>query len=157
MSDRSMWKMLHLLYTLKPGQNGLNDRALLDLGIDCGPDTVNPLRDGKAVTYEGGLYALSEAARKILGTCVVANRRWSSDDMWVDYPSAFVVMPFSETWSDIVYRDLIKPGVEDAGLQCIRGDTVVRIGDLTQNIWGCAVARGRGNRRRIGAQRKRVL
>jgi len=70
-----MWKMLHLLYTLKPGQNGLNNRALLDLGIDCGPDTVNPLRDGKAVTYEGGLYALSEAARKILGTCVVANRR----------------------------------------------------------------------------------
>jgi len=62
--------------------------------------------------------------------------------MWVDYPSAFVVMPFSETWSDIVYRDLIKPGVEDAGLQCIRGDTVVRIGDLTQNIWGALLRAG---------------
>lgn len=142
MSDRSMWKLLHLLYTLKPGQNGLNDRALLDLGVDCGPDTVNPLLEGRAVTYEGGLYALTEAARKILGTCIVANRRWSSDDMWVDYPSAFVVMPFSETWSDSVYRDLIKPGVEDASLKCIRGDTVVRIGDLTQNIWGALLHAG---------------
>ena len=54
MSDRSMWKLLHLLYTLKPGQNGLTDRALLDVGIDCGPDTVNPLLDARAVTYEGG-------------------------------------------------------------------------------------------------------
>ncbi|MFY9607682.1 MAG: hypothetical protein WAU45_03600 [Blastocatellia bacterium] len=142
MSDRTMWKMLHLLYTLKPGQNGLSDQALLDVGIDCGPDTVNPLLEARAVAYDGRLYALTEPARKILGTCIVANRRWSSDDMWVDYPSAFVIMPFSQPWSETVYRDLIKPGVNGAGLKCVRGDTVVRIGDLTQNIWGALLRAG---------------
>jgi len=86
MSDRSMWKMLHLLYTLRPGQNGLRDQDLLNVGIDCGPDTVNPLLEGKAVSYDGGLYALTEPARKILGACIVANRRWSSDDMWGGLP-----------------------------------------------------------------------
>ena len=142
MSDRSMWKMLHLLYTLRPGQNGLRDQDLLDVGIDCGPDTVNPLLEGKAVSYDGGLYALTEPARKILGACIVANRRWPSDDMWVDYPSAFVIMPFSQPWSETVYRDLIKPGVNGAGLECVRGDTIIRIGDLTQNIWGALLRTG---------------
>ncbi len=142
MSDRSMWKMLHLLYTLKPGQHGLRDQDLLDVGINCGPDTVNPLVEGKAVSYDAGLYALTEPARKILGSCIVANRRWSSDDMWVDYPSVFVIMPFSQPWSETVYRDLIKPGVDGAGLECVRGDTIVRIGDLTQNIWGALLRSG---------------
>ncbi len=36
----------------------------------------------------------------------------------------------------------MKPGVEDAGLKCVRGDTVVRIGDLTQNIWGALLRSG---------------
>ena len=142
MSDRSMWKMLHLLYTLKPGQNRLSDQALQDVGIDCGPDTVNPLLDSMAVSYDRGLYALTKPAEAILRTCIVANRRWSSDDMCVDYPSAFVIMPFSEPWSNNVYFQLIKPGVEDAGLTCVRGDTVVRIGDLTQNIWSALFRAG---------------
>lgn len=142
MSDRSMWKMLHLLYTLKPGQLGLRNQDLLDVGIDCGPDTVNPLLQGGAVHYDGDLYSLTEPARRILGTCIVANRRWSSDDIWVDYPSAFVIMPFSQSWSETVYRDLIRPGVEAAGLECVRGDTIVRIGDLTQNIWGALLRAG---------------
>ena len=142
MSDRSMWKMLHLLYTLKPGQHGLTDQDLLDVGIDCGPDTVNPLLEARAVAYDGGLYALTEPAREILGACIVANRRWSSDDMWVDYPSAFVIMPFGQPWSETVYRELIQPGVDGAGLECVRGDTIVRIGDLTQNIWGALLRSG---------------
>lgn len=62
--------------------------------------------------------------------------------MWVDYPSVFVIMPFSEPWSNTIYSQLIKPGVEDAGLKCIRGDTVIRIGDLTQNIWGALLGAG---------------
>jgi hypothetical protein len=103
---------------------------------------VNPLEDSGAVLRESELYVLSEPARKILGTCVVANRRWSSDDMWVDYPSAFVVMPFSERWSDAVYREMIEPAVRGAGLQCIRGDTLVRVGDLAQNVWGALLHAG---------------
>ena len=144
MSDRSMWKTLHLLYTLNPGKMGLNDQELRNLGIDCGPDTLNPLLKSGVISKDKdmGLYSLTEPAMKILGSCIVANSRWSSDDMWVDYPSAFVIMPFMEPWSDIVYHQLIKPGVEDAGLKCIRGDTVIRSGDLIQNIWGALLHTG---------------
>lgn len=142
MSNRSMWKMLHALYTLQPGQKGLSDAALVNIGIDCGPDTLEPLVRGDAVLYDSGLYALSRAGQTILGACVVANRRWSADDMWVDYPSAFVIMPFGEPWSAVVYDNLIKPGVENAGLACVRGDAILRIGDLAQNIWGALLHAG---------------
>lgn len=142
MSDRSMWKMLHLLYTLPPGERGLSDQQLADAGIDCGPDTIEPLKTSGVVFYDAGTYALTDASRRVLGACVVANRRWSSDDMWVDYPSAFVVMPFSEPWSDTVFKELIEPSVTGAGLTCIRGDAIVRVGDLTQNIWGAIMHAG---------------
>ena len=44
MSDRSQWKMLHLLYTLPPSkEEGLTGQELADAGIDCEPDTFRPL------------------------------------------------------------------------------------------------------------------
>lgn len=142
MSDRSMWKMLHLLYTLRPGQNGLSEGELTDAGIDCGADTIQPLLSSGVVSRSGGKYMLTEPVTRVLGTCVVANRRWSSDDMWVDHPSAFVVMPFREEWSDTVFREMIEPGIVDAHLACVRGDTIVRVGDLTQNVWGAMLHAG---------------
>src|SRR5262249_42391269 len=84
MSDRTSWKMLHLLYALKPGISGLTAQQLTSAGVDCGPRTIQPLVDGKAVVVDStGMYSLSEAARKILQCCVVANRRWSGKDMLV--------------------------------------------------------------------------
>jgi hypothetical protein len=142
MSDRAMWKMLHLLYTLRPDRQGLDASELADVGVDCGPDTIHPLEASGVVSRSGGMYSLTEAARRILGTCVVANRRWASVDTWADYPSAFVVMPFREPWSDRVYRQLIEPAVAGANLECIRGDALVRVGDLTQNIWGALLRAG---------------
>lgn len=142
MSDRSIWKMLYILYTLKPGLDGLNDRELATVGVHCGPDTFDPLEMSGLISYMSGRYSLTEPARRILGTCVVANRRWSSDDMWVDYPSAFVVMPFRETWTDAIFSHMIEPGVLDAHLSCVRGDKVIRAGDLTQDIWGALLHAG---------------
>lgn len=142
MSDRSMWKMLHLLYTLPPGQQGLTDQQLANAGIDCGPDTISPLEASGVVIRKGTTYALTGCAQRILGECVVANRRWSSDDMWVDYPSAFVIMPFGEPWSDRVFQKLIAVGVRDGGLECVRGDMIVRVGDLGRNIWGALLHAG---------------
>lgn len=142
MSDRSMWKMLHLLYTLRPGHPGLTNQQLDNAGIDCGPDTIYPLEAGGAVARDGATYSLTECARRILGTCIVANRRWSGDDMWVDYPSAFVIMPFGEPWSDAVFQNLMVPGIRDGGLECVRGDMIVRVGDLSQNIWSALLRAG---------------
>jgi len=105
-----MWKMLHLLYRLRPGQPGLSYQQLEDIGIDCRSDTIDSLRKSDLVSYRAGMHTLTEAARRILGTCVVANERWSSDDIWVYYPSAFVVIPFEEAWSNTVFEQMIKPG-----------------------------------------------
>lgn len=135
MSDRSIWKTLHLLY-LYGKQQGLPRTLLEEAGIVCDPDTVDPLLDSGAVEERiPGRLFLSRPAREILRTCIVANRRWSGRDMRVDYPQAFVIMPFSEQWSDQVYDQMIKPAVEEAKLECVRGDTMIRVGDLTQNIW----------------------
>ncbi|HEY4960267.1 MAG TPA: hypothetical protein VFC15_11960 [Candidatus Limnocylindrales bacterium] len=141
MSDRNSWKMLHLLYTLKPGVVGLTAGQLASAGVDCGPDTIQPLIDCKAVLVDAsGVHSLSEPSRKILGCCLVANRRWSGKDVLVDYPEVFVVMPFREPWSISVFEEMIRPAVEAVRFQCVRGDAPPRVGDLTQNIWS-AIAR----------------
>jgi hypothetical protein len=142
MSDRQMWKMLHLLYTLKPGIPGLSGSQLKDAGVDCGPDTIDPLLKGKVVVIEDDIYKLTEAGKTVLRTCVVGNRRWPGRDIWVDYPEVFVVMPFNEPWSDEVYNKMIKPAVEGANFRCERGDTPPRVGDLTQTIWNAIVEAG---------------
>ena len=136
MSDRSQWKMLHLLYTIPPSaQKGLSTAELLEAGIDCYSDTMQPLIRSGVITVEQDRYALSDAAAAMLETFIVANRRWSGKDILIDYPKAFVIMPFHEPWSEKVYDQLIKPAIEGASLACVRGDTSLRIGDLSQNIW----------------------
>jgi hypothetical protein len=142
MSNRAMWKMLHLLHTLKPGTTSLNAQELADAGIDCGPDTVFPLEISGAVANVSGNYSLTPPAMAILQACVVSNRRWPGSDMWVDYPEVFVVMPFSQPWSDAVYGTMIKPAIEGAEFACVRGDTPVRVGDLTQTIWNALMRAG---------------
>ncbi|MBZ0301872.1 MAG: hypothetical protein K8J31_19140 [Anaerolineae bacterium] len=142
MSARAMWKMLHLLYTLKPGVTSLSTQELAAAGIDCGPDTLTPLEQTGAVVNQGGNYSLTPPALGILQTCVVSNRRWPGSDMWVDYPEVFVVMPFSQPWSDTVYQTMLKPAIEGAEFACVRGDTPVRVGDLTQTIWNALMRAG---------------
>ena len=62
MSDRESWKMLHLLYTLKPGIPGLSPAELTHAGVDCGPDTIQPLVEAGAVVYENNCYSLTKGA-----------------------------------------------------------------------------------------------
>jgi hypothetical protein len=143
MSDRDSWKMLHILYTLRPGIPGLNADQLAKAGIYCGPDTIQPLVDGEAVLIDSnGRYELSKSARTILRCCILTNRRWPGKDMLVDYPDVFVAMPFRESWSADVYEQMIKPAVEGAGLNCTRGDELPRVGDLTQTIWSALMQSG---------------
>ncbi len=141
MSDRSQWKMLHLLYCYGHPHLGLGE--LRQAGIDCYNDTIQHLIDKQAVERGASdTYQLSPAARAILETCIVANRRWSGDDMRVDYPEGFVIMPFSESWSDRLYREMIEPALIATGMSCVRGDTAVRVGDLNRNIWDSIMRAG---------------
>jgi hypothetical protein len=148
MSDQSTWKMLHLL-RLYARDDGTGDWTLsgaeLDAaGVDCFSDTIQPAINGLAVERSStGRFRLGSGARVVLDQCVVGNKRWSnSREFRVDYPSVFVIMPFSEAWSNRVWDELITPAIEQAGLACVRGDMAVRVTDLTNTVWNEIISAG---------------
>lgn len=52
----------------------------------------------------------------------------------VDRKLCFVLMPFTEDWSNRVYNELIKTGVENLGIQCLRADNLT--GQIViEDIW----------------------
>lgn len=140
MSKHQEWKMLHLLYTTAR-RNPAGDRRVLteqeltSAGVHCDGDSRYLLEKSGVVTRIGNEYELSQPAHKILSTFTVAQGPAVNVDIRVDYPEVFVVMPFSQPWSDDVFSNMIKPGVEDAGFLVSRGDSIVRVGDLGTNVW----------------------
>jgi hypothetical protein len=46
----------------------------------------------------------------------------------------FILMPFTEPWSDRVYKRLIKQNIEDLGLQCLRADNL-NGSIIIEDIW----------------------
>jgi hypothetical protein len=125
--------MLHLLFN--SNRSVLSERELTDAGVHCDPDSRQILADADVVMRANGGYKLSKAARKILGTFTVAQGPETKVDIRVDYPEIFVVMPFNEVWSDDVYADLFKAAATDARFEVKRGDNIVRVGDLSTNVW----------------------
>jgi hypothetical protein len=87
------------------------------------------------VTRIGDEYELPRPARKILSTFTVAQGPMGSIEIRVDYPEVFVVMSFGQPWSDDVFSKMFKPGIEGAGFAVCRGDSIVRVGDLSTNVW----------------------
>lgn len=141
MSNRMSWKMLHLIFN--SNTSGLTFEQLTNAGIDCEPDTRIPMVTNEVVEVkEDGKYYLTKPAIAILNTCIVANRDKKDGLLWVDRPIVFAVMPFSEPWSDRVYKEMIKPAIERSGFECIRGDTPIRVGDLTSTIWNAIMETG---------------
>jgi hypothetical protein len=139
-SKHQEWKMLHLLYTYARRTGGsdrrvLTEQELTNAGVHCDPDSRQVLEDAGVVTRIGNEYELSKPARKILSTFTVAQGPKDSIDIRVDYPEVFVVMPFSQPWSNDVFNRMFKPGIEDAGFVASRGDSIVRVGDLSTNVW----------------------
>lgn len=139
---RHMWKMLHLIYRF--GTPGLSIQQLVDVGLDCNPDTWGPLeRDGIIVrTPDGSGFELAPVTGNLLTRFLVGSGEGRPFNMLVDYPRAFVVMPFGEAWSRDVYTRMIEPAVRGAGLECVRGDEVVRVGDLSSNVWSQILVAG---------------
>lgn len=59
----------------------------------------------------------------------------------IDRKLCFVLMPFTEEWSKRVYEQLIRPSVEQLGLQCLRADELngqIVIEDIWVKINQCA-------------------
>jgi hypothetical protein len=139
MSMHQEWKMIHLLYgyarRTNNGHSVLTEQELTKAGVHCDADSRQVLEDAGVVKRIGRAFELSMPARKILNTFTVANGPKASLDIRVDYPEVFIVMPFREPWSEEVHTKLFKPGIADAGFVESRGDSIVRVGDLSTNVW----------------------
>ena len=67
MAYRDQWKMLHLLNTSIRG--ALTETELIEMGIDCYPDTIHYLRDCGIVEADtAGVYNLNPMVRRMLNT-----------------------------------------------------------------------------------------
>ena len=140
MSKHQEWKMIHLLYryahrSADGTRNVLTADELTKAGVHCDPDSRQILEDAGVVERTGNEFELSKQGRKILSTFTVAKGPTDDVDIRVDYPEVFVVMPFSESWSNDVFTKMFKPGIEDAQFTVSRGDSIVRVGDLSTNVW----------------------
>ena len=130
--------MIHLLYRYgrrKGTKRVLTEKELTEAGVYCDPDSRQLLEDAGVVRRIGDAYALTKAVRKIVSTFTLAKGPAENIDIRVDYPEVFVVMPFGEKWSDEVFTKLFRPGIEDAQFTVSRGDSIVRVGDLSTNVW----------------------
>jgi hypothetical protein len=144
MSDRDKWKMLHLLNVF--GRPHLTVQELGDMGIHCYVDTIQELVGERAVHRtrrdSDELYEIDAGARSLLNNCLVGCPRWQAGNIYVDLPEVFVIMPFSEEWSNRVEQELIRPAVRKANLDYVRGDLPVRVGDLAGNVWDAILHAG---------------
>jgi len=139
MATRDMWKLLYRLHVYGPS---LTRDAVRSAGIQCDGDTLWPLIIGGLLEslppsvpfYEANEYRLTSAANAALQLFLVTSKEDIRVDTRVDEPRVFVIMPFGEPWSQLVYADLIEKAVMGAGLNCVRGDAVVRTGNLQANI-----------------------
>lgn len=59
---------------------------------------------------------------------------WDTQRVAPDPRLAFVLMPFTESWSSYIYRDFIQPLTRDCGLNCKRADELFGRNVLT-DIW----------------------
>lgn len=140
MSRHQEWKMIHLLYQYARRTDGGSSRVLKEdeleaAGVHCDPDSRQVLEDAEVVRRVGNAYELCKAARKMVSTFTLAKGPETNVDIRVDYPEAFVVMPFGQPWSNDVYVNLFKPAIEAANFIVSRGDAIVRVGDLGTNVW----------------------
>jgi hypothetical protein len=138
MSEHQEWKMIHLLFghARRVGDRRvLTEDELRKAGVHCENDTLRPLELDGIVARSGNEYELPNSVAQMIRHFTVGLRKKCAYDIRVDYPDVFIVMPFSESWSDDVYTQMMRPGVEDAKFEAVRGDTIVRIGDLNTNLW----------------------
>lgn len=135
MGYREEWKLLHVLNTSKNAK--LTGPELAEMGVDCKGDTIMPLVYSNIVEFNNndGTYQLSQAATMLLNNFIICNGDREKTFIQVDQPTCFVIMPFSEAWSENVYKNLIEPAVNEVNLKCIRGDEIERTGQLNSNIF----------------------
>lgn len=62
----------------------------------CYPDTITLLEMPGLVQRRGAKFKLSKQAAAMLSNFVIADKHWTGTDLRIDYPQAFVIMPFNQ-------------------------------------------------------------
>lgn len=138
MSDHQKWKMLHLLHNCAQTEGGrriLTFQELKNAGVHCEGDTWAPLEMAGVILRVGDAYELSAPVQNIIETFTVGRGPKAGVQIKVDYPSVFVIMPFGQFWSKKVFTNLFKKAAEEANFEVVRGDEIVRSGNLNTNLW----------------------
>jgi hypothetical protein len=130
MSYRAEWKMLHVLNTCK--QARLSHQELVDMGIDCVPDTIIKMCDLGLVVNNNGYYSLPPLVRAMIGNFLMARGSESMHEVYVDVPRCFVVMPFRKEF-DSVFA-VIEDALQQTGIECYRADKELQVGKLAANV-----------------------
>ncbi len=66
---------------------------------------------------------------------LIVNPIFRARETRVDPKLVFVLMPFTEQWSDRIWRKVIRPAVEQKGLEVIRADDLFGR-DIMEDVWG---------------------
>lgn len=138
---RRQWKMLHLL-GLYSRNKGIHYERLWDAGVDCYNDASDmTVRKKMTSISEDNYYKLTEATANMLELGTFGYKAGKAGDFRVDYPSAFVIMPYREPYESL-WKKAVKPAANSSGLECDRADESVRIGDLRDTVWSNILAAG---------------
>ena len=139
---RRKWKMLHLLYLYGKAGVGIHHNRLWDAGVDCDADAIDPtVQSEMTTTSGGGIFKLTKATTSMMELFTLGYKAGKAGDFRVDYPSAFVIMPYREPW-ETIWNKAVKPALVSSELECVRADESVRVGDLNDKVWSDILAAG---------------
>jgi hypothetical protein len=96
-------------------------------GLD--PHQLNVVHDALQVLSQDALYE----AQRSFGT-VILNPVFAARDTRVTPGRVAVLMPFTEAWSDRIWRRIMSPVLEDLGLSGLRADDLYGH-DVMEDIW----------------------
>ena len=65
---------------------------------------------------------------------IIANPIFSGRNFTLNQNMAFIIMPFTEEWSNRIWRKIIKPFCEKSNIEAIRGDDMFGH-DIMEDIW----------------------
>ena len=135
------WKLLTLLFLY--GRPGLRLEDLDRAGAGCHNRAVDLVEHMGAIIrdHDSGQYRLGKTALGLMQTFTLVRRLSHATNLRIDYPEAFVAMPYAEAYKR-VYDDLIEPGVRQAGLRCNRADERARVGSLEEGLWSGILSAG---------------
>jgi len=68
------------------------------------------------------------------GSGITINPFFKSRIAQIDYKLCFVLMPFTESWSDRIYKNYIREVIEKMQLQCLRADNLTGL-IVIEDIW----------------------